>query len=162
MTPPWVSPLVSLPADGATVFVRRLRWFDPPVLAVWNLAAGSFFTSATALLTIVGGTFDGVYDAAFLNPIPTSTLPGWGVIIGGIFLGAAEASPGNWLLGESDLVANAYNGGTYAAPAGPATESAFSTIGAPSWTGPTSMSIGAIPSVVEIPAWGINSWRPVS
>lgn len=33
---PWRSPLVALPAPGKDVWIRRLPWYDKPVLAVAN------------------------------------------------------------------------------------------------------------------------------
>jgi hypothetical protein len=38
---PWRSPLVLQPADGDTVWIRRLPWYDAPVRAAWNVDEGA-------------------------------------------------------------------------------------------------------------------------
>lgn len=159
MSAPWVSPLVSLPADGATVFVRRLRFFDTPVLATWDLASGLFSTIPIVSLTVVAGTFAGTWALTYgTNWGGVGTL-GWMVEASpGIFIGAQNIGP-NWYLVESDLIANAYNSASYLAPFAPHVALSFTTAGAPSWSPPTALSISQTSPLVSIPAWGINSWR---
>lgn len=156
----WKSPLLSLPADGVTVFIRRLRFFDPPVLAKWDEASQTFITDGTATLTIIGGTYAGTHTVTFGTNWGGTGKSGWFKDMGGgIFIGS-ELYAGNWYLEETDLIANSYQSGFYAPPAGPASSSSFGTIGAPSWSGPTTMSLSALPPTIIIPAWGVNSWRP--
>jgi hypothetical protein len=39
---PWKSPLQRLPLDGATVWVRRMPFYDTPVLAIFSQSAQTF------------------------------------------------------------------------------------------------------------------------
>ena len=160
-SPPYVSILLKQPADGDTVFIRRFTR-DPPVRAVWSATAQTFTLLTDVTLTIIGGTYAGTYSAAFLNPVPISTVPGWGVVVGGIFLGTAESPPGTWQLVESNLTSTGFSGTPYAAPAGPASALSFTSVGSPSWIGPTSMGITdtSAPALI-IPASLVQAWRPI-
>lgn len=59
MVSPWKSPLFVLPADGATVFIRRLTFGDKPALATFDLAALTFTVIATTIV------------------LPASLIQGW-------------------------------------------------------------------------------------
>jgi hypothetical protein len=46
---PWHDTWVLLPADGQTVWIRRVNWFSTPVLATWSTSALTFTITTTTL-----------------------------------------------------------------------------------------------------------------
>lgn len=160
MTTPWKTVLQALPADGETVWVRRLRWFDTPALATWDATAGEFVTPPADNLTINGGTFDGSYMATLHPNWLGSGHDAWGILVAGIWLVTLENPVGTWTIQQTDAIANAYYGNPYASPPFPKTETVVNVAGAPTWSGYTSFSIVAPTPSVVIPAWGVHSWRP--
>lgn len=46
----WVSPLNSLPANGATVWIRLYEYFNDPCLAVYTSSTQTFVSSDSGLI----------------------------------------------------------------------------------------------------------------
>jgi hypothetical protein len=53
----WKSPLLELPADGSTVWIRRLPWWATPTQATFDLATLTFTAVATAVPIPAGAIY---------------------------------------------------------------------------------------------------------
>ncbi len=160
MATTYQSILIAQPNDGDVVFIRRFTR-DPPVLATWDATAQQFTLANGPTLTIVGGTYAGSTLATFITNILGSGKHGWGFTASGRFIGTFESPAGTWNMQQTDFATAAYFAAGYAPPAGPHTDTIFSTFGSPAWSGPTSMSLSALGAVpLIIPAAFISAWRP--
>lgn len=152
--------LIQQPTDGDTVFIRRFTR-DPPVLATWDATAQQFTLISTATITIIGGTYAGIWPVTFTPNVAGTGNPAWFNLQGSIYLAMIEGSPGAWVFQQTDFATAAYFGNNTFATAPNRTETSFSSFGSPAWSGPTSMATNALTGVaLIIPASLVQAWRP--